>query len=127
MNAKPLQIAILIFAVGLTLVNLAMLFEQNTRFDATHPQYESTPVPTDADGGATNWDRFLSGEAPSLSSTAVPSKPAALPKATLRPVLSPTYVAAHTEANESALVRELLILTVAGIAWFLVAAKARTS
>jgi hypothetical protein len=90
---QPFRIAVLIFVVGASAANLLALKLQHDRFT-----YPTTAKQTES---ATTPDPW-----------AVPD-----------PNLDPGAVKLHVLANDLAYLREAIILTIGGVAWFLVKTK----
>jgi hypothetical protein len=95
----PFRIAILVFVVGASVANYFFTKEQHD---------EISPLSVAAPAGATLQERYGATAMPSVSSSQPGSYTARLESA----------------AKEKAWMREAIIVTIAGVAWFLVRPKA---
>jgi hypothetical protein len=100
----PFRIAILIFVVGASIANYFAAREHWDRIVASTPLAASTAAPTDSSG--TDWTKYRG------TAQAHPNE---------QP--TPELASPLAEANDKAWMREAIIVTIAGVAWFLLPGK----
>jgi hypothetical protein len=100
----PFRIAILIFFLGASVANYFAAREHRDRIVASTPLAASTAAPTDSSG--IDWEKYRG------TAQAHPNE---------QP--TPEIASLLAEANDNAWMREAIIVTIAGVAWFLVRPK----
>ena len=99
---QPFRIAILIFAVGASVANYFAAREYWDRIAASTPLASSTAAPTDSPG-LIDWRKYA-GTANEQPTPVTPD---------------PATASLRAEAKDKAWMREAVVLTIAGVAWFL--------
>jgi|GEM_PF-7105492 len=109
MNARSIRIAILVFVVGASLLNLVALLQAHRDIGHMAPYVAAAPC--------ANQDLFAPPCTPDPKATPTP------PPDT-RIYYSTDQLSEHSRANSRAAEYEIVILTISGVAWFLVPKRA---